>query len=195
MRDSSETRKRTLEIVQRYRNGEAPEFFAELADGYEALLEAVRSYEEGITWETTCLGCAKLMSQLYDQDCLIDQIRTLVGCKLPHVPEEDFPFESCPDAAQRERDWKDMLNGGFLTLTAKFWSGEVQVAPEWSGEVTILKTFGEARMSTLVTNPFPPWPDPNGRVFFLYEGAIPVAEGTVVERLDNGSLSVALQWL
>lgn len=188
MKDTVETRKQMAELIRRYRH-QNDEPFSLLADGYEALLESVRSYEEGITWETTCLGCAKLYSQLYDQDCRIDQIRTLVGCKLPHVPEEGFPEDFC------EEGGSEPLRGRHYV--AKFWSGEVRVDPLWAGSVEIQDTSEGFRMvpNSVTPNPFPGWEDPQDRVFFLYSLTTPVAEGTVVERSSDGALWIILRWL
>lgn len=43
---------------------------------YVAELETmIAGYEDGITWQTTCLNCARLMNDNYNQYCLIEELK------------------------------------------------------------------------------------------------------------------------
>ena len=45
----------------------------------ERLRALVDDYENGITWYTTCMNCAKLMDINYDQYCEIERLRAEIG--------------------------------------------------------------------------------------------------------------------
>lgn len=45
----------------------------------ERLMKAVQWYEDGITWQTTCLNCAKLMNDNYDQYVKIDKANNRIA--------------------------------------------------------------------------------------------------------------------
>lgn len=42
------------------------------------MLDQVASYEDGITWETNCTNCAKLMNANYAQYCEMERLQAVV---------------------------------------------------------------------------------------------------------------------
>lgn len=47
---------------------------------HEELVDIILSYENGITWMTACVNCAKLMDDNYRQYCVIAELQKHV-CK------------------------------------------------------------------------------------------------------------------
>lgn len=48
---------------------------------HEALTDIMEMYHElnnAITWDTTCLNCAKLLDELYAADAKLDEIRSIL---------------------------------------------------------------------------------------------------------------------
>lgn len=54
------------------------EQFAAARNEIERLRALVADYENGITWETSCTNCAKLLDDNYDQYCEIERLRAEV---------------------------------------------------------------------------------------------------------------------
>jgi hypothetical protein len=40
-----------------------------------SLIEQLDGYEDGITWQTTCLNCARLINDLYAKDAELGQLK------------------------------------------------------------------------------------------------------------------------
>lgn len=53
------------------------------------LLEALASYESGITWDTTCLNCANLLDQLYETEQTKDTLTAVRSVWLSFISPDN----------------------------------------------------------------------------------------------------------
>jgi hypothetical protein len=76
----------------------------------DKLRETVRAYEDGITWLTSCTGCAGLMNKLYDADMRCEQAEDLFSRRIADRDAEIGEARDQIIALAGERDrFKDTL--------------------------------------------------------------------------------------
>lgn len=61
---------------------------SQLADALRSLLEQLESYEDGITWETSCTHCARLWDQNYNMHEAMEQIEKLAKYRRLPISEQ-----------------------------------------------------------------------------------------------------------
>jgi hypothetical protein len=76
--DSVTLRARLRVLCEQVLDGPPSPEAEELARGVGVLLRSLASYEEGITWGTSCLNCARLLSQSVEADLQLSEIRRIL---------------------------------------------------------------------------------------------------------------------